>query len=333
MIRFARASLALGVAMGLLVLVAGPAMAETSLTVAAPAEAVVGNTVPVTVTVTEDGIPVPDVVVVLSRSATFAGVTGYLTIVQAITDEAGQVDLSYVQRAADLTAELRVEVVDGDVAPLDFAVTSIGKAEQIYESEAGVDLPGLGGWILVALVAGVWLVILSTVLRLRSVSAWGRDESDEGDGMGRKLRLIPYALPGIVAVISVVLVTVLVRNPATHGNLGGPALGDRMTHSHLGESASVVSPGLDAAFSQPTGDAIEDGARRFFGLGCASCHGLDATSGAVGGDISGEVEDGLDEFLDEVRGGPKGMPAYPVDDFTDEDLALVHTYLESLFSE
>jgi len=330
--RFIRSGVVATAVMGLLVLVARPALAETSLMVAAPGEALVGHTVPVTVTVSEDGMPVPDAVVVLSRKAAFAGVRGYMEVVRATTDEAGQVDLSYVQRAANSTVELRVEVVDGDVAPLGFVVTSVGEAEQIFEPDVGIDLPGLGGWILIALIAGIWLIILSTVLRLRSVSAQGDDESDDGGATIRKPRLMPYALPGIVGVIAVVLVTVLVRNPATHANLEGPGIGDRVTHSHLGETSSIVSPGLDATFSQRTDGAIEDGARRFFGLGCASCHGLDATSGVVGGDISGEVEDGFDEFLDEVRSGPKGMPAYPAEDFTDEELALVHAYLESLLS-
>lgn len=311
-------------------------MADTSVLVAAPGEAEVGEIVPVTVTVTENGAPVPDAVVTLSRVAAFAGVSGYVEMMRATTDEDGTADLSFVQRAAELTADLRIDVLDSDAEPLDFAVTSVGPREQIHRSDTGVDLPGLGGWVLILLVAGLWALILSTVLRLRNVSVEGADLGAEAelDVDAKPIRrLLPYALSGVVAVVGIVLVTVLFRNPASHANIEGPQSGDRVPHSHLGEATPVVSPGLAPAFAAPTGDPAVDGARNFFGLGCASCHGLDAMSGVVGGDITGEVEDGLGEFLDEVRRGPKGMPTYPVEDFRDEDLALVHAYLEMLLSE
>ncbi|MEE8497082.1 MAG: cytochrome c [Acidimicrobiia bacterium] len=343
-----RTTVALGAIAALLVLAASPALAETSLSVAAPGEATVGDTVPVIVTVTENGAPVAGAIVLLSRDATFAGVSGPVEIGRATTDEAGVADLSYVQRAAEEATTLRVNVVDSD-ASVEFTVISVGEAEQIFESDFGVDLPGLGGWVLIALIAGLWTIILSTVLRLRSVAS---EETSSFDGPEPKTRLLPYAVPGMVALIATVLVVVLIRNPATHADVDALATSDRVPHSHVGEVRPLsrpgidpetvdpvhnvvimVAPGLNAAAAAPTGDPQVDGARGFFGLGCASCHGLDAESGVVGGDILGDVDDGFDEFLDEVRRGPEGMPAYSVEDFSDEELALVHAYLESLLFE
>lgn len=132
-----------------------------------------------------------------------------------------------------------------------------------------------------------------------------------------------------VALIALTLLTVLVRNPATHGNINGPDFSERVTHSHLGEVTPMVSPGLNAAAAMPTGDRVADGARLFFGFGCASCHGLDGVTGVVGGDTSDPVEEGLDEFISEVRRGPEGMPSFGEDAFTDDELASIHAYLES----
>ena len=346
--RMSRTTVALGAIAALLVLAASPALAETSLSVAAPGEATVGDTVPVIVTVTENGAPVAGATVLLSRDATFGGVSGPVEIRRATTDEAGVADLSYVQRAAEETTTLRVNVVDSD-ALVEFTVISVGEAEQIFESDFGVDLPGLGGWVLIVLIAGLWTIILSTVLRLRSVA------SEEPGSSGRptsKRRLLPYQVPGAVALIAAVLVTVLVRNPATHADVDALATADRVPHSHVGDVEPLsrpgidpegvdhihdvvimIAPGLDTAAAASTGDPLVDGANSYFGLGCASCHGLDGVSGVVGGDISGEVEEGLDEFLHEVRSGPEGMPAYPEDAFTDEDFSLVYSYLTALFED
>ncbi len=112
--RLSRVPVALGAISVLLVLVASPALAETSLSVAAPGEATVGDTVPVIVTVTEDGAPVAGAIVVLSRESTFAGISGSLEVGRVTTDEAGVADLSYVQRAAEETTTWRVHVVDSD---------------------------------------------------------------------------------------------------------------------------------------------------------------------------------------------------------------------------
>lgn len=301
-----------------------PAFAETAMAVAAPGQADPGEMVPVIVTVTEDGIPLAGAVVVLSREASFAGVSGYMEVARATTDDQGIADLSFMQRSADAESALRVEVVEGSGPPLDFVVVGgSGSGDQIFMSEVGVDFPGIGGWLLIALLGVLWLIIFSTVIRLRRVAGEGKAAKSEG-------KVVVFALPGVVFAIAAVLLTVLIRNPATHANINGPDFGDRVPHSHLGEVTPLASPGLDPSVSVDTGDVMVDGSRTFFGLGCASCHGLDAVSGVVGGDITDPVEEGLDEFVGDVRRGPEGMPSFPTDTFSDDQLALVHSYLTAL---
>jgi mono/diheme cytochrome c family protein len=62
--------------------------------------------------------------------------------------------------------------------------------------------------------------------------------------------------------------------------------------------------------------------------GCASCHGLSGTGAVVAPELLGEVGS-LGGFFEDVREGPKEMPGYASSVLTDDNLELIHRFLNS----
>jgi len=303
----------------LVVMPAAAAAEDVHVTVAAPGAAPIGGLVPVTVTVVQDGGPLVGVEVVLVAEVEFVGEFGEVVLGRAVTDEAGVADLSYRQRVSTL-ASMAVRVEGHPEGTVALTITSTEQGRQVARSDTGVDLPGLGGWVVFALVGAVFAMMLRSVVRLVPIIREGDAAETRGGGW------VVVSIQSIVIATAGVLMVVLVRNPSTHGNLDGPDGHHRTPHAHVGEWASLDSPGLaDAAFVGGEAD--------FFAKGCASCHGLGGAGGVVGGDLDSASGDELDEFLSALRKGPKGMPKYPEEALSDEQVASLIEYLQAVLDE
>jgi mono/diheme cytochrome c family protein len=124
---------------------------------------------------------------------------------------------------------------------------------------------------------------------------------------------------------------VIARSPYTHGNLR-PEGYNRTEIARVDEEPPFEGMGLDHPQLAATGDPVQDGKALFFGFGCASCHGLKGQGGAVATDL--DLDDiNLTEFGKDVRRGPKGMPAFPEESISDEDLGRLYAFLESVSEE
>lgn len=69
--------------------------------------------------------------------------------------------------------EIRIQyVLPGDSEPetATASVTLPGVTSQLYQSTAGVQIPGLNVWLLMALVATVWAILLSVALRVIAIA-------------------------------------------------------------------------------------------------------------------------------------------------------------------
>ena len=113
----------------------------------------------------------------------FGGVDGEVLLGQAVTDENGVAVLNYEPRTAG-EHQLRVEyLTPGESEPEEATWShSVGGAsEQLYRSTSGVQIPGLNVWLLIAVVATVWAILLSVAIRVIAIAYAG----DNGEVGGR----------------------------------------------------------------------------------------------------------------------------------------------------
>jgi len=83
------------------------------------------------------------------------------------------------------------------------------------------------------------------------------------------------------------------------------------------------------AFAQPRGGNTQEGKRIFAANGCYQCHGYMGQGGAAGARI-GRTALNLAAFQRYVRAPTGNMPPYTAKVMTDEQLADVYVYLQSL---
>lgn len=142
----------------------------------------------------------------------------------------------------------------------------------------------------------------------------------------------PFTIPLVVALaiagLAAVLLTIGPRSPYTHANLVlqfDPHY-TRTEQAVVGMPASYGGPG-PAVVLPLSVDPAARGKAMLVTRGCAQCHGLTGQGGVVGPPIAGFD---LDTLRDKARKGPGGMPAYHSREVSDEDLAAISAYLESV---
>ena len=167
------------VAMGAAVFaLAGTAEAtHATLTVVAPERLTAGNSVDIQAVLhsAHGGESVAGATVTFYMDGAFAGVDGEMLLGQAVTDENGVAVLNYEPRAAG-EHQLRVEyLTPGESEPEEATWShSVGGATgQLYSSTSGVQIPGLNVWLLIAVVAAVWAILLSVAARVIAIAHAG----------------------------------------------------------------------------------------------------------------------------------------------------------------
>ena len=157
---------------------------HVSAVITVPEEVIVGQPAEIQATLlVADGAPVAGTSVTFYMSASFGGVEGVVEIGRGVTDENGVATLEYEPRAAG-NHEVRVEyVVPGQTEP-EVASTSISVAggSQLHRSTAGVDIPGLNVWLIIALLATVWAILLSVAARVIAIAHAGGDAETIPEG-------------------------------------------------------------------------------------------------------------------------------------------------------
>lgn len=136
------------------------------------------------------------------------------------------------------------------------------------------------------------------------------------------IAVVPVAITlGVIVTMAVLVLQITLRPWAgtdsgydTHLNYS--TVGDDYSRTNVARvGAAPDSPGWVPA---PSADP-EDPMTVWVGYGCASCHGLDGTSGLVGSQDIGEVT--FEELFDLIREGPEGMPAYEAHVLGDDRIA------------
>lgn len=155
------------------VAMAGPGLAShVAVRTTVPDEGTVGEVLHIPVELRAgDGTPLPGTTVIFYLHMSFAGVVGEAEIGRAVTDETGVANLAYRPRLAG-HHELRMEYVtpgDGEVEEVSTAFDVAG-GEQLYRSAAGIDVPGVNGGLLMAVLATVWSILLWVAFRLVAIA-------------------------------------------------------------------------------------------------------------------------------------------------------------------
>jgi hypothetical protein len=170
-------SVALGAAVFVLAGTASASHVNAVITV--PDQATVGQPVEVQATLrsVDGGLPLAGTPVTFFTDASFGGVSGEVVLGRAVTDENGVATLTYEPRSAS-EHQIRVEyLLPGETEPevATRSISVVGGGSQLYRSTAGVEIPGLNVWLIIALVTGVWAILLSVALRVIAIARAGGD--------------------------------------------------------------------------------------------------------------------------------------------------------------
>jgi hypothetical protein len=147
---------------------------HTKLDVVAPSQLTVGDSVDIQAVLhaAHGGEAVAGATVTFYMDGSFGGIDGEVILGQAVTDENGIAALSYQPRSAG-EHQLRVEyLTPGASEPEEttWSHTVTGTTGQLYMSSAGVQIPGLNVWLLIAVVAAVWVILLSVAVRVIAIA-------------------------------------------------------------------------------------------------------------------------------------------------------------------
>lgn len=140
---------------------------------------------------------------------------------------------------------------------------------------------------------------------------------------------VPAVLAATISGLGFGLVVgIIARSPETHSNVR-PEGYDRTPVTYVGEETTFEGLGLADAGLLLTADREERGRLLFLSASCVTCHGLANRGGVVGPELDvGELT--VSDIRHAIQTGPRGMPVFPEDTFSDEDLEDLYAYLEAL---
>jgi len=301
--------------------------ADAMLEVASPPGAAIGDRVSIAARITVDGSPVPGAVLVLSHEEQFIGERGYVEIDRQVTGPDGIAVFRFVERDPD-GDPMRVTYDGPDpeivAAPVDFQFP-VEPGPQQYRSRAGVDIPWLSGWVLVALVVIVWGTIAVAAFQLVRIARFGATGASAPKSEGSST--LATVITVVVVTLGSVIVAVLIRSPQTHANLGSAEGYTRTPVAYVDQPVDYLGPGLDESVVPQASDDVAKGRALFFAKGCAGCHTFDASGGIVGPKLRAR---NVDDLLRDVRRGPGGMPAYEETALTDDEVGFIASYLRAV---
>jgi cytochrome c553 len=141
-----------------------------------------------------------------------------------------------------------------------------------------------------------------------------------------KYIVLPVFIGTAVLLIALTLLIIIAHGPYTHANLdtGYDPSYTRTNQILIGAPIPYTGDGLAV---QPANDQVERGKQLFVAEGCATCHGLDGHGGIIGPSIVGTK---AAKLRVRTNVGPGGMPAYAPGVLSDQDLAAIAAYLESM---
>ncbi len=123
--------------------------------------------------------------VIAEREATIAGFSGRVEVARGMTDELGVETLRWQERGGSVDTVTIGYAASGETEfeTTQLPVITVREGPQVVRSTSGVRIPGLGAWVLIALLVGVWAVIQLAMVgpvRIASLSSRGGGSGTEG---------------------------------------------------------------------------------------------------------------------------------------------------------
>lgn len=148
----------------------------TIIEIRPPSEAVTGRQVTVLARLTaERGQPVPGQVLELIHSVSFLSVDADAVLATAVTGPEGVATFTFVPGTAGENLITARFAGDGALAPaLATQALEVTEGPPSYSETAGIRVPGVGLWLLVAILGAVWGVFLFVMVLLGLIGAEGR---------------------------------------------------------------------------------------------------------------------------------------------------------------
>ncbi len=169
-------SLTLGVAM--LALAGTASASHVKVDISAPQQGAVGDAIRVDATLrsADTGLPLANTPVSFYTEGSFGGVTGEIELGRAVTDQNGIATLSYQPRSVG-DHEIRISYVAPGESEPEVAVTtiSVAGASQLHRSTAGIQVPGLNVWLIMAVLTIVWSILFIIGLHIVAIARAGSD--------------------------------------------------------------------------------------------------------------------------------------------------------------
>ncbi|MBI2872287.1 MAG: Ig-like domain-containing protein [Chloroflexi bacterium] len=155
-----------------------------TLELLAPQQVALGDKVEVTAVLRDgNGVPIRGGTVNLWTPATFLSTGGAIDLGRATTDAQGRATFRYEARTegpvalnAYFPGDSRYAYAQGSAE-----LKAQGTA-QLYQSTAGVRVPGIGVWLLVGLLGGVWTTYLAVMVFLSLIAREGSRAPVEAGG-------------------------------------------------------------------------------------------------------------------------------------------------------
>lgn len=146
-----------------------------TLQLQAPTQVDLGEKVPVIALLKDSkGNPVPGATIILWRPASFLSKAGTIELGRATTDAQGKVSFVYEARSEGPVQLNAYFAGNSRYDPAQSAVElTVAGAAQLYQETAGVRVPGLGVWLLVAVLGGVWATYFAVMVLLTLIAREG----------------------------------------------------------------------------------------------------------------------------------------------------------------
>jgi hypothetical protein len=168
-------------------LASGAEAATLTIRITQEGEAVANQPSVFTATVTgaDNGRPAFGVNVTFFVKDSFGKVIGNAEIGHGLTDAHGVVSVTYELREPG-PREISVEATakDGSAGKATTTVTVGGSPVQAYVQKAGVQIPGLNSWLIIALLSTVWGILLWVAVTVIRIAGAGDDDENTAQAPG-----------------------------------------------------------------------------------------------------------------------------------------------------